>query len=46
LANSRLVRFADDWILLTNGTLTQAEELREEARQFLWEDLGVSGHAF
>jgi group II intron reverse transcriptase/maturase len=41
LANSRLVRFADDWILLTNGTLTQAEELREEARQFLWEDLGL-----
>jgi len=41
LANSRLVRFADDWLLLTNGTRTQAEELREEARQYLWEELGL-----
>jgi RNA-directed DNA polymerase len=41
LANSRLVRLADDWILLTNGTRAQAEELREEAGQFLWEDLGL-----
>jgi RNA-directed DNA polymerase len=41
LANSRLVRFADDWVLLTNGTRTQAEELRDEARQYLWDELGL-----
>jgi RNA-directed DNA polymerase len=41
LANSRLVRYADDWLLLTNGTWTLAEELREEARQLLWDDLGL-----
>jgi RNA-directed DNA polymerase len=41
LANCRLVRFADDWLLLTNGTSTQAEEHREEARRFLWDDLGL-----
>jgi group II intron reverse transcriptase/maturase len=41
LANSRLVRFADDWLLLTNGSGRQAEELREEARQFLWDQLGL-----
>jgi RNA-directed DNA polymerase len=41
LANSRLTRYADDWLLLTNGTRAQAEELREEAHQFLWEDLGL-----
>lgn len=41
LANCRLVRYADDWLLLTNGKRTQAEEHREEARQFLWDDLGL-----
>jgi len=41
LTNSRLIRFADDWLLLTNGTQNQAEELREEARQYLWEKLGL-----
>jgi len=41
LANSRLVRFADDWLLLTNGSRSQAEDLREEARQFLWDQLGL-----
>jgi RNA-directed DNA polymerase len=39
LANCRLVRFADDWLLLTNGTRTQAEELCEEAGEYLWDDL-------
>jgi RNA-directed DNA polymerase len=41
LANCRLVRYADDWLLLANGERTQAEELREQARQFLWDDLGL-----
>lgn len=40
-ANCRLIRYADDWLLLTNGTKPQAEELREEAGQFLWEELGL-----
>jgi RNA-directed DNA polymerase len=39
LANCRLIRFADDWLLLTNGTRTQAEELCEEAGEYLWDDL-------
>ncbi len=41
LANCRLVRFADDCLLLTNGTRTQAEELREEACEYLWDNLGL-----
>ena len=41
LTNSRLVRFADDWLLLTNGTQIQAEEHREEAGQYLWDNLGL-----
>jgi RNA-directed DNA polymerase len=40
-ANSRLIRFADDWLLLSNGSRRQAEDLREEARQFLWDELGL-----
>ena len=41
LANSRLIRFADDWLLLSNGTKAQAEALRDEAGQYLWEHLGL-----
>jgi RNA-directed DNA polymerase len=40
-ANCRLIRFADDWLLLSNGTRQQAEDLREEARQYLWSELGL-----
>jgi group II intron reverse transcriptase/maturase len=40
-ANCRLIRYADDWLFLTNGTKDQAQELRDEARQFLWESLGL-----
>jgi len=40
-ANCRLVRYADDWLLLTNGTHTQAEELRDEAGQVLRANLGL-----
>jgi RNA-directed DNA polymerase len=40
-ANCRLIRFADDWVLLSNGTRAQAEELREEARHFLRDALGL-----
>jgi group II intron reverse transcriptase/maturase len=40
-ANCRLIRYADDWLLLSNGTKQQAQELREEARQYLWDELGL-----
>lgn len=38
-ANFRLVRYADDFIILTNGTKEQAYVLRDEVQQFLWKDL-------
>jgi RNA-directed DNA polymerase len=38
-ANGRLIRYADDWLLLTNGTKNQAQELRDEAHQFLSDKL-------
>lgn len=38
-ANFRLVRYADDFILLTNGTKEQALALREEVQQFFQERL-------
>ncbi|WP_433465945.1 group II intron reverse transcriptase/maturase [Spirillospora sp. CA-128828] len=31
LANWRLVRYADDWVAMVNGTRADAEQLREEA---------------
>src|SRR3990172_6614553 len=37
--NSVLARYADDFILLCNGTRTEVERLREEVRQFLWDEL-------
>lgn len=39
LVNFRLVRYADDFIILTNGTKEQAYALRDEVQQFLWESL-------
>lgn len=38
-ANFRLIRYADDFILLTNGTKEQALALREEVQQFFQERL-------
>jgi RNA-directed DNA polymerase len=35
LANYRLVRFADDWVLAVAGTRADAEQLREEAAEIL-----------
>jgi RNA-directed DNA polymerase len=37
--NSVLARYADDFILLCNGTRAEVERLREEVRQFLWDEL-------
>jgi RNA-directed DNA polymerase len=35
LANYRLVRYADDWVLMVAGTCADAERLREEAAEVL-----------
>jgi RNA-directed DNA polymerase len=37
--NAVLVRYADDFVILWNGTHQGAFALREELRQFLWEQL-------
>jgi RNA-directed DNA polymerase len=39
IGNCILTRYADDFILLCNGTHAEAERLREEARQVLWDKL-------
>ena len=35
LANFIYVRYADDWIILCNGTRAQAEEMKGEVSDFL-----------
>lgn len=37
--NWRLIRYADDFLALTNGTRAEAERLRDELQQFLWNQL-------
>jgi RNA-directed DNA polymerase len=39
IGNCILTRYADDFILLCNGSKTEAEKIREEARQMLWDEL-------
>lgn len=39
VGNCVLTRYADDFVLLCNGPRAEAERLREEARQVLWEQL-------
>jgi group II intron reverse transcriptase/maturase len=39
IGNCILTRYADDFIILCNGPRAEVERLREEARQFLWEEL-------
>jgi RNA-directed DNA polymerase len=39
VGNCILTRYADDFILLCNGTRAEAERLRTEARQVLWDKL-------
>ncbi|MCL5612166.1 MAG: group II intron reverse transcriptase/maturase, partial [Chloroflexi bacterium] len=39
IGNCILTRYADDFILLCNGTKAEAEKIRAEARQVLWEKL-------
>ena len=38
-ANYRLIRYADDFVILSNGTKEQAYAIRDEAQQFLKENL-------
>jgi len=37
--NVALIRYADDWLLLTNGGKAKAYHLRDEFQTFLWEEL-------
>src|SRR5690606_14440465 len=39
LGNCVLTRYADDFLLLCNGPRAEAERIREEAREVLWERL-------
>ena len=39
LGNCALIRYADDWLLLTNGSKTEALRLRDEFKSFLQEEL-------
>jgi len=39
IGNCILTRYADDFVLLCNGPHAEAERLREEARQVLWDTL-------
>ncbi|MBF8248004.1 MAG: Retron-type reverse transcriptase [Bacteroidetes bacterium] len=39
IGNCILTRYADDFILLCNGTKAEVEKIREEARQVLWDKL-------
>lgn len=39
LGNAILVRYADDFVILWNGTHQDALALRDELRQFLWDEL-------
>ena len=39
MGNCALIRYADDWLLLTNGGKEEAYRLREEFQAFLKEEL-------
>jgi hypothetical protein len=39
IGNCLLTRYADDFILLCNGSKTEAEKIREEAKQIVWDKL-------
>jgi group II intron reverse transcriptase/maturase len=39
LGNCALIRYADDWLLLTNGSKAEAYRLRDEFQTFLQEEL-------
>ena len=39
MGNCGLIRYADDWLLLTNGGKAEAMRLKEEFKTFLWSEL-------
>jgi group II intron reverse transcriptase/maturase len=39
MGNCALIRYCDDWLLLTNGGKVEAMRLKEEFKTFLWEKL-------
>ncbi len=39
MGNCALLRYADDWLLLTNGGKAEATRLRDEFKKFLWSEL-------
>jgi group II intron reverse transcriptase/maturase len=39
LGNCALMRDADDWLLLTNGSKAEAQRLRDEVQRCLWDEL-------
>ncbi len=39
MGNCALIRYADDWLLLTNGGKAEAIRLKEEFQTFLWSEL-------
>jgi RNA-directed DNA polymerase len=39
LGNCALIRYADDWLLLTNGGKAEAIRLKDEFKDFLWSEL-------
>lgn len=39
MGNCGLIRYADDWLLLTNGSKAEAIRLRDEFKNFLWSEL-------
>jgi hypothetical protein len=36
-----MFRYADDWIITVRGTKAQAQEIKEECKHFLQEELGL-----
>lgn len=38
LGNCALIRYADDWLLLTNGSKAAAQRRRDEVQRFLWDE--------
>ena len=39
--NFRMLRFADDFIVLSNGGMTQARTAKQEIKEFLWDELRI-----
>jgi len=40
-AATQMFRYADDWIIVVRGTQAQAQEIKEECKRFLQEELGL-----